>query len=524
MADAGQDLPAQASQLLLLPALGDRAQALSVAQGVEMLAVREGAGARAASLHLQAAALLERVFRTFHKEQDGKEALEVYRAAQSNLALPGACTAALKRAFLTGEIARDAGRTYAELYRVQRRSGGGGGGGGGASVADAGGPGCAQVAPALERLAAFRPPPAVLEAIDDGLLGEGDLALVDASTARVRVAPRVLRVEHWSQEDSARVVVVLDRPAPFRVLDEPPTAQSGPRTVVEIDGAEPRGPGQIPLKGIVRGVRVEATSTGSRVALDLGGPCYRKVFHLVEPYRVVIDIAKNPPGMLTKGKRSVSRVVLDPGHGGTDPGAIGPAGSREKDTTLAIAHRVAPMLAKQGLEVALTRDGDVFVSLEERTARANSFGADLFVSIHCNAAENHGRKGIETYVLDTTMTDLAARVAARENATTTAATQELSGILANMRIADQATRSTRMAELLQKAAMAGVRGKYPDAVDGGVHTAGFYVLVGARMPAVLFETSYISHPVEEQRLVSDDYRSRLADAIVNAIKAYREGR
>ncbi len=507
-------MASQAGQLMSLPALSDRAQALSVAQGVEMLAVREGAGARAVALHLQAAALLERVFRTFHREQDGKEALEVYRSAQANLALPGACTAALRRAFLSGELARDASRTYAELYRVQRRSSG----------ADAGAPGCGQVASALERLQAFRPPPAVLEAIDDGLLGEGDLSLVDASTARVRVAPRLLRVEHWSQEDSARVVIVLDRPASFRVLDEPPSAQSGPRTVVELDGAEPRGPGQIPLKGIVRGVRVEATSTGSRVALDLGGPCYRKVFHLVEPYRVVIDIAKNPPGMLAKGKRSVARVVLDPGHGGTDPGAIGPAGSREKDTTLDIAHRVAPMLAKQGLEVALTRDGDVFVSLEERTARANSFGADLFVSIHCNAAENHSRKGIETYVLDTTMTDLAARVAARENATTTAATQELSGILANMRIADQATRSTRMAELLQKAAMAGIRGKYPDAVDGGVHTAGFYVLVGARMPAVLFETSYISHPVEEQRLVSDDYRGRLADAIVNAIKAYREGR
>ena len=93
-----------------------------------------------------------------------------------------------------------------------------------------------------------------------------------------------------------------------------------------------------------------------------------------------------------------------------------------------------------------------------------------------------------------------------------------------MRLADQATHSTRLAELLQKAAMASIKPSHPDALDGGVHYAGFYVLVGARMPAVLFETSYISNPTEEQRLASDDYKDRLADAIANAVRAYREGR
>jgi N-acetylmuramoyl-L-alanine amidase len=174
--------------------------------------------------------------------------------------------------------------------------------------------------------------------------------------------------------------------------------------------------------------------------------------------------------------------------------------------------------------VALTRDDDRFVSLEERTARANGYGADLFVSIHCNAAEGRGRHGIETYVLDTTRDDLAARVAARENATSQAATAEIGSLLASMRMADQASRSTRLAELLQKATMASVRPTFPDALDGGIHTAGFYVLVGARMPGVLFETSYISNAAEEQRLADDAYRQRLADGIVNAVRAYREGR
>jgi N-acetylmuramoyl-L-alanine amidase len=217
-------------------------------------------------------------------------------------------------------------------------------------------------------------------------------------------------------------------------------------------------------------------------------------------------------------------VVLDPGHGGRDTGAVGPSGIREKDVTLDVARRVAPVLSAQGLQVMLTRGEDTFVSLEERTARANTFSADLFVSIHCNASESKGRRGVEAYVLDTTRDEIAARVAARENATTQAASAELASILGGMRLADEAQRSTRFAQLLERAAIAALQMKYGEVIDGGVHTAGFYVLVGARMPSVLFETSYLSNAAEEQRLGSDDYRQLLADAIANAVKAYREGR
>jgi N-acetylmuramoyl-L-alanine amidase len=119
---------------------------------------------------------------------------------------------------------------------------------------------------------------------------------------------------------------------------------------------------------------------------------------------------------------------------------------------------------------------------------------------------------------------MAARVAARENATSQAASNEVAQLLASMRLADQATRSTRLSELLQRSALGSLGSRYSDVVDGGVHRAAFYVLVGARMPAVLFETSYISNPTEEQRLGSEDYQDRLADAIANAIRAYREGR
>jgi N-acetylmuramoyl-L-alanine amidase len=500
--------------------LPSRPEVISLAQSIEALALKEGAGARAVELHALAAHLQERVWRVEHREQDAKEAVDLYRSAGRDLVLPGACDAAARGAKLAGELAKDAHTTYAELYRVQRRSSGADGGAGGICGAVVDEP--------LAALAAFRPAPQVLDAIDQGLAGEGAIAvaLQDASALAVVSAPRITRIEQWTGAEGARVVIHLDRAARFRVGDAPSAGGRGARTYVDLDGVELGGAAhETALGGIVSRIVAEPTTTGSRVALDLVGPAYRRVFHLLEPYRVVIDIARQPPGSGPSGKgRNVARVVLDPGHGGNDPGATGPTGLKEKDVTLAIAHKVAPVLARSGVEITLTRDDDRFVTLEERTARANAFGADLFVSIHCNAAENKGRKGVETYVLDTTANETAGRVAARENGASSAASNEVAQLLASMRLADQATRSTRLAELLQRAGMASLGSQYEGVTDGGVHHAGFYVLVGARMPAVLFETSYISNATEEQRLGSSDYQQRLADGIANAIKAYREGR
>jgi len=494
---------------------------IATAQSVEALALREGAGARAVELHALAARVHERMWRTEHREQDAREAIDLFHAAGKELALRGACDAAIRGAKLSGELARSAETTYAELYRIQRRSA--------APGSDAGaGPCGGEVEASLAVVTAFRPPPAVLDAIDRGLAGEGAIALaaLDAGPARVLVAPRITRIEQWGGAEAARVVVHLDRSARFRVGDVGSTSGQGVRTYVDLDGVELGGaPRETPLGGIVSRIVAEPTTTGSRVALDLRGPGYRRVFHLLEPFRVVIDIAKQPPGSGPRGtSRTVERVVVDPGHGGNDPGAQGPSGLREKDVTLAIAHRVAPILARLGVQVALTRDDDRYVTLEERTARANAFGADLFISIHCNAAERKEKRGVETYVLDTTTSDMAGRVAARENATSQAASNEIAQLLASMRLADQATRSTRLAELLQRSEVASLGALYTDVPDGGVHHAAFYVLVGARMPAVLFETSYISNATDEQRLGSADYQQRLADGIANAVKAYKEGR
>jgi N-acetylmuramoyl-L-alanine amidase len=277
----------------------------------------------------------------------------------------------------------------------------------------------------------------------------------------------------------------------------------------------------------VERVRLGRRNGGIRVVLDLAETVYRRVFYVPEPFRLVIDISKERPKDVDperEGPRDVRRVVLDPGHGGHDPGATGLAGLREKDVALDIAHRAAPLIARElNISTLLTRDGDVFVPLDERVARANAFGADLFVSIHCNASENPKSRGVTTFVLDASRDEGAARVAARENASSPAAAAELANVMSRVRDAASTARSDHFAKLLQRSAVVSVGPRYDHLSDLGVRSAGFYVLAGARMPAVLFEASFISNPIEETRLDNGDYRQKLADAIVNAVRAYRDG-
>ena len=176
-----------------------------------------------------------------------------------------------------------------------------------------------------------------------------------------------------------------------------------------------------------------------------------------------------------------------------------------------------------GLPTLLTRDDDRLVPLDERAARANAFHADLFVSIHCNASDNGAAHGVMSFVLDTTKDEVAARIAARENATSLAASTQVASIVSSLRL----RRSGYALDAILPSCCSGRRwarwpGRFGDASDQGVKTAGFYVLLGAEMPSVLFETSFISNPGEEKRLATADYRQKLADAIVNAVRAYRE--
>lgn len=218
------------------------------------------------------------------------------------------------------------------------------------------------------------------------------------------------------------------------------------------------------------------------------------------------------------------RVVLDPGHGGDDPGASGAV--REKVVTLAIAHRLAALLRDRiGADVTLTRTGDESVSLAERTRRANAARGDLFVSIHANASARHAARGVETYYLDNTNDQATLRLASIENRRIGTATLErtsLDRILSSLVQGGKHQPSVDLAEHVQRGIVGRLRDEWPDVVDLGVKHGPFYVLMGAYMPCILVETSFLTHAEEGRRLATPGYQGALADGIFRGIAAFLE--
>ena len=507
-----------------------RAEAVGLADDWALAAARHS-GSDAATLAFEAGRLRERLWRLEGKQADGLEALELYEsAARADPAR--SCTFAVRQALLRGELESNPEAVYRALYVALKK----------AKVGA-----CArQIDGVLATLSAFQPLPTVLAELERGVTqGTGESApappanaefdqrgSVVVPTLEARHQPsvpvRITAVERYGAQESARIVVLITRPTTFQVGFLERTGETGPRLYVDIAGATYKGPLEFDVGGLVQRVRLGRRKSGTRVVLDLEQSAYRKVFYLPEPFRLVIDVATTPPSRDVdepkQGPRTVERVVLDPGHGGEDPGATGPRGLMEKDVTLDIAHRAAPLLARE-LEIStlLTRDADQYVALDERTARANAFRADLFVSIHCNATEDGKARGVSTYVLDASPDTRAAEIAARENAASAAAAAELAAVMSQVLDEGAVARSVHFAELLQRATMASLAPDYAGVPDLGVRRAGFYVLAGAHMPAVLFEVSFISDSRDEMRLNTGDYRQKLADAIVNAIRAYRDG-
>jgi N-acetylmuramoyl-L-alanine amidase len=213
-------------------------------------------------------------------------------------------------------------------------------------------------------------------------------------------------------------------------------------------------------------------------------------------------------------------VVIDAGHGGKDSGASGPSGLMEKDVVLDIARRLRELM-QQDLQwrVTLTRDTDVFIPLEERTAIANAKAADLFVSIHANSAERADAHGIETYFLDLASDEQSMRVAARENATTVSKVSDLQVILRDLQMTSKRNESSLLAGSVQQAMVQAPNGG-KNGRDLGVKHAPFLVLMGAEMPSILVETGFVSNPGEERKLADPKYRTQAARAIFEGIKEY----
>jgi N-acetylmuramoyl-L-alanine amidase len=212
-------------------------------------------------------------------------------------------------------------------------------------------------------------------------------------------------------------------------------------------------------------------------------------------------------------------VVIDPGHGGKDAGAQW-QGLKEKDLTLDLARRVAAKLRKMlGAQVLLTRSGDTYLDLEERTAFANTSDADLFVSIHANAAPSHRLHGVETYFLNLASDEESMRVAARENATTTRSISDLQVILNDLMLNSKINESNRLARSVHKGLLRQTR-KRAKVHDLKVKQAPFYVLIGARMPSILVEVGFLTNPTENRLLRNKRYRDTVAQGIAEGIVNY----
>ncbi len=217
----------------------------------------------------------------------------------------------------------------------------------------------------------------------------------------------------------------------------------------------------------------------------------------------------------------VGRVVIDPGHGGHDTGTIGPTGLCEKDLVLDVGLRLRKLIEhKLGSEVVMTRSDDTFVPLEERTAIANQKAADLFISIHANASRDESARGIETYYLNFTSDPSALEVAARENATSQESVHKLQKLIERIALSEKVQESRHFALQVQHSLYAQAERLAGNEQDRGVKKAPFVVLIGANMPSILTEISFLTNPRDERLLKRPAYRQKIAEALYNGIARY----
>lgn len=363
----------------------------------------------------------------------------------------------------------------------------------------------------------------------------------------------VTELKHWSTPDYTRVSITLDKEVRFEHHKLPN------RLYLDLQGSH-LNPGVKDLSigdGLLKSVRIAQFAASTvRVVLDLDSIKEYKVFTFSEPYRIIIDVKGdrrqeisaskeviesapsepksvekiNPPEkpkQVEKAKQAkfkpgrIRRIVIDPGHGGHDPGAVSPSGTREKDIVLQIGLNLAQKVREDlGIDVVMTRSTDVFIELQERTAIANKVGADLFVSIHANASLNRGANGIETYYLNLAKTEKVAQLAAKENGTSLEKVSTLQAILFDLMANYKLNDSAHLADEVQKALYKKAQTGYPGVKNLGVKQGPFYVLVGATMPSILVETAFLSNERDEQKLKDPHYQDLTADGILAGIKGY----
>lgn len=339
---------------------------------------------------------------------------------------------------------------------------------------------------------------------------------------------QVYGIRYWTNPDYTRVVIDLEQEVKFsyNLLAAPEGTGGERRLYLDMEGSK-LGPEVketlVGDAGPLKRVRAaQYRPDAVRIVLDINGMESYKVFPLRNPFRLVIDLSSGEQRGLREKVPSLPvppRVVIDPGHGGDDPGAVGKDGLQEKEVALKISKKLKELLSRElGAQVLLTREDDVFVPLEARTVLANSQGADLFISIHANASLNQGVRGIETYYLNLSTDPRSLEVAARENATTIQGLSDLQLILADLLLNSKIQESSRLAASIHGAVISQTKAR-----NLGVKQAPFYVLLGAQMPSVLLEASFITNREDSRLLKDDGFINSFAMGVLEGIKRYLDG-
>lgn len=405
----------------------------------------------------------------------------------------------------------------------------------------------------------------------------------DARAAKTPEKKAVVRaINYWTNPDLTRVSIELSREAAnsYQLLKAEPEKGRHPRIFVDISQAVlPKGlTGPIPIKdGLLTQVRSSQFDDKTvRVVLDIDSIDDYQVFNFTNPYRVIVDVKGEPrlpaevmkedeeqaqekqeeqgqahiisparetgeetkeyvpgpeEGPVTAEAKDLSlyrqlglgvkKIVIDPGHGGEDAGAVGKRGLREKDAVLRIAERLRDKIRKElNVDVVMTRDNDTFIPLEGRTGIAMKERGDIFVSIHANSARNRTARGVTTYVLHHASDMEARAVAARENAVSTQSLSELQNLYPKIIKPENYKESLKLARDVQASLIDLLRPRYSKVKSIGVKEGPFYVLMNAGKPAILVETSFISNPDEEKRLADEGYQEEIAEGIMKGIRKY----
>jgi N-acetylmuramoyl-L-alanine amidase len=322
----------------------------------------------------------------------------------------------------------------------------------------------------------------------------------------------------------AQPQIPTDKPLPVA------TSNGARKTVVEADDDDDSEVTVAKLDPPENKPAAKAPVTLPPSALNLPTLSRRSSRNRRQPTAIFPDVREASP--TASGDRSliralglkIGRIVIDPGHGGHDTGTIGPNGLEEKDLVLDVGRRLGKLLqSRLGADVVYTRKDDTFIPLETRTSIANQEQADLFVSIHANSSRDPDARGVETYYLNFTSSAEALDVAARENAASDKSVYELQDLVKKIALKEKIEESREFASNVQRALHSGLAAKNPGIRDRGVKKAPFIVLIGANMPSILAEISFVSNPGDERRLQTSDYRQRIAESLYRGISKYVGG-